>query len=141
MIIYPAQNSSSLLVGALFFDRPFPAFLGLSPSATPFGLAIPAVPPMHPQTLYGQGMVSPHSYDTPGQSSNQQCSDTGGPANINMSHTIPRQVPYNPYMMTYGQGNPDTSPTSASSITWTSEMHYGSGGGNSTQQNPTSQYR
>lgn len=141
MIIYPAQNSSSLLVGALFFDRPFPNFLGSSPSVIPFGLAIPAVPPMHPQTHYGQGMVSTPSYDTSGQSVSPHCPNTDSPADINMPHAVPRDVPYNPYMISYGQGNPDSSPASVSSVNWTSEMHYNSGGGNSSQQNPTGQYR
>jgi len=141
MIIYPARNSSSLLVGALFFDRPFPAFLGSSPSVNPFGLAIPVVPSMHPQTHYGQGMISNPCYDSPGHPISPHCSNPDSPADTNLPHAIARQVPYHQYMMPYGQGNLDSSPASVSNVNWTTEMHYSGGGGSSTQHDPTGQYR
>ncbi|EKM75164.1 hypothetical protein AGABI1DRAFT_109620 [Agaricus bisporus var. burnettii JB137-S8] len=135
MIIYPAQNSSSLLVGALFFDRPFPAFLGSSSPLIPFGLAIPAAPPMHPQPHYAQGMVPASSYDAHGQSVSPRRSHPDSPAEAILSHGGPRQDQYQHYMMTYGQGNADSSPASVSSVHWTSEMNFTGGNGSSTQPN------
>ncbi|KAF9448142.1 hypothetical protein P691DRAFT_670085 [Macrolepiota fuliginosa MF-IS2] len=134
MIIYPAQNSSSLLVGALFFDRPFPDFLGLNAPIVPLGPAIPAVPPMHPQAPYTQGMIPASPYRQHGQSVSPHRSNPNSPVDT-AAHAGHRQDQYQQYVMTYGPGA--NSPSSASSTAqWTGEMHYTSGGGYTSQQNP-----
>ncbi|KAF9458223.1 hypothetical protein BDZ94DRAFT_1271124 [Collybia nuda] len=59
VIIFPAQNSSSLLVGALFLTDPFPAFVLGTPSPT-----MPLSPgQMHPgyATHYQQPMSTPYA--------------------------------------------------------------------------------
>lgn len=134
MIIYPAQNSSSLLVGALFFDRPFPDFLGLNSPVVPLGPAIPAVPPMHSQTSYPHGMVPASPYHPHSQSVSPHRSNPNSPVDP-ATHAGHGQEQYQQYMMTYGPGG--NTPSSGGSATqWTSEMHYTSGGGYTTQQNP-----
>ncbi|KAJ3566457.1 hypothetical protein NP233_g6990 [Leucocoprinus birnbaumii] len=136
MIIYPAQNSSSLLVGALFFDRPFPDFLGLNSPVVPLGPAIPTVPPMHPQGQYPQGIVptSPYHQHT-SHSVSPHRSNPNSPVDTT-THPTHRQDQYQQYMMSYGPAGTATSPSTGSTAQWTTEMHYTSGGGYPTQQNP-----
>lgn len=55
MIIYPAQNSSAVLVGALFLDTPFPSFVGGIPS--PISPVTPTV--MQQSSRHYQQRVAP----------------------------------------------------------------------------------
>lgn len=136
MIIYPAQNSSSLLVGALFFDRPFPDFLGLNSPVVPLGPAIPPVPPMHPQSQYTPGMVPASPYASHEQSVSPHRSDPNSPVDMTVAHAGHRQDQYQQYLMTYPPAGSPPSSTGSQAAQWTGEIHYNSSGGYTTQQNP-----
>jgi hypothetical protein len=59
MILYPAQNSSAVLVGALFFDTSFPNFVGGVPS--PISPMTP-IAVQQPSRHYQQRVVSVPAY-------------------------------------------------------------------------------
>lgn len=67
MIIYPSSNSSAVLVGALFFDSPFPNFIPAPPP--PISPKSPAHSAHSPHSAvnspYGQKTISVPSYDDP----------------------------------------------------------------------------
>ncbi|KAF8903896.1 hypothetical protein CPB84DRAFT_1773650 [Gymnopilus junonius] len=66
MIIYPAQNSSAVLVGALFFDIPFPSFIS--------GVSLPVSP------------ISPHGMQPPRHMQYQQRISTTAPYSSSPHH-------------------------------------------------------
>jgi len=134
MIIYPIRNSSSLLVGALFFDRPFPEFLGLNSPVVPLGSAIP---PVYAQFSFNHRIASTSSY-------HERSSQSLSPRHPNLNSPIDSTVDlnygqeqYQQYVMAYGPVG-TTSPSSAGSAAqWIDEVHqYPSDGSYTARQNP-----
>jgi len=136
MIIYPTRNSSSLLVGALFFDRPFPEFLGLNSPLVPLGPAISTVPLAYAQPPFDHRMVSSSPYHRSSQSLSPRHPSLISPidSTVDLSY---RQEQYQQYVMAYDPVG-TTSPSSAGSAAqWTDEVHhYPSGDSYTARQNP-----
>jgi len=137
MIIYPTRNSSSLLVGALFFDRPFPEFLGLNSPVVPLGSAISTIPPVYAQPSFNHTIASASPY-------HERSSQSLSPRHTNLNSPIDSTVDlsygqeqYQQYVMAYGPVG-TTSPSSAGSAAqWIDEVHqYPSGGSYTARQNP-----
>jgi len=136
MIIYPTRNSSSLLVGALFFDRPFPEFLGLNLPDVPLGPAIPTLSPVYAQPSFNHRIASASPYhERSSQSLSPRHPNLNSPIDsaVDLSH---RQEQYQQYMI-YGPVG-TTSPSSAGSAAqWIDEVyHYPSDGSYTARQNP-----
>jgi len=136
MIIYPTRNSSSLFVGALFFDRPFPEFLGLNSPDVPLGPAIPALSPVYAQPSFSHRIASASPYhERSSQSLSPRHPNLNSPIDsaVDLSH---RQEQYQQYVI-YGPVG-TTSPSSAGSAAqWIDEVyHYPSGGSYTARQNP-----
>jgi len=138
MIIYPTQNSSSLLVGALFFDRPFPEFLGLNLPAVPFGPAISTVPPVYAQPSFNDRMVSESPYCQRSSQSLSPChSNLNGPVDSAVDLSYRQEQYQQQYVMAYDPVG-TISPSSAGSVAqWADEMyHYPSSGSYTARHNP-----
>ncbi|KAF9010274.1 hypothetical protein BDQ17DRAFT_1388208 [Cyathus striatus] len=134
IIIYPAQNSSALLVGALFFDTPFPDFV-LGHSTPP---NIPMSPGMMQQArhpYYQQTMVPQASYGSPSHHAHSRSPHRSNP-NSPIEHPVPghRQEQYR-YIMPRGPyANPGQSSADPSAWTPEDEAHYSTF--SPTHQNP-----
>ncbi|PPR01969.1 hypothetical protein CVT26_008751 [Gymnopilus dilepis] len=111
IVIYPAHNSSAILMGALFFDIPFPPFIGGMPSPvspiSPHGLQpsrhMQYQPRISTTTPYSS---SPHHRHAPSLSPHH--SDHNSPIEQSMAR---RPDPY-PYIMPrpgYNLGQPSSS--------------------------------
>ncbi|KAF8634233.1 hypothetical protein AX15_000995 [Amanita polypyramis BW_CC] len=79
IIIYPAQNSSAILIGALFLHSPFPDFVLGMPSAV--RMSSPTVLQQHRQAHYSQVMSGGARYPTshPRHSASPDSSNTNSP--------------------------------------------------------------
>ncbi|KAJ3508284.1 hypothetical protein NLJ89_g5840 [Agrocybe chaxingu] len=99
IVIYPAHNSSAVLVGALFFDMPFPDFIA--------GISSP-ISPLTPMAM----QPSRHAQHAPSLSPHR--SDPNSP--VEQPIAAHRQDPYRYIIPRSGQaayGNPPTSSTTA----------------------------
>ncbi|KDR80421.1 hypothetical protein GALMADRAFT_242855 [Galerina marginata CBS 339.88] len=116
MIIYPAQNSSAVLVGALFFEMPFPSFIGGMSPISPMITQSPRHPHFQQRIStnapYGS---SPHHRHAPSLSPHH--SDHNSP--IEQSIASHRQDPYR-YIMPRSGHTPYNigQPSSSSEVAW-----------------------
>ncbi|KAF8961769.1 hypothetical protein BDZ97DRAFT_1663802 [Flammula alnicola] len=123
VIIYPAANSSAVLVGALFFETSFPSFIGYAPSpVSPISpLAMQA--PRHTQYQQRIVTVPPYEGSSPHRhapSLSPHNSDHNSP--IEQPIAAHRQDPYHRYIMPRPghPGYPDLGQASSSSqVAWT----------------------
>lgn len=112
MIIYPSSNSSAVLIGALFFDTRFPAFIPDPPPPMPRSPSHPAQSPHSAvNSPYGQKMISVAPYEGPsisrqGQSlSPQRLSNPNSPL---IEQPIAQHRQHDPYRFMLPQsGYPD----------------------------------
>lgn len=122
MIIYPARNSSAVLVGALFFDTAFPSFIGGIPSP------ISPVSPLSMQQIsrqpqYAQQRISNIPYGSSPHRHAPSLSPHHSDNNSPIEQTIAmhnRQDPYRYMVQRPGQVpyNPMEQPSSSSDMAW-----------------------
>ncbi|PFH48965.1 hypothetical protein AMATHDRAFT_86763 [Amanita thiersii Skay4041] len=113
MIIYPAQNSSVMLVGALFLYGPFPDFiLGTASPGVPMSSSIMQARHVHyTQSMGAAGAYAPshHGHSTPTTRSNIDQSGVAGQRQDPYRYMVPRVVPG--VYPTQGQASSSTSST------------------------------
>lgn len=117
LIIYPAQHSSALLVGALFLYSAFPDFVvGGIPSPT-IPTSLHAMQARHPQYMTASSSYSISPHHRHGHSASPR-SNPNSPLESHMGH---RQEPYRyivPRTMTSSYPNPGPASSSSAASGW-----------------------